>query len=87
LLASDGKELFYLGPNNTLMAVDVNGPDRTSRSVVRSRSSDCESDRVLYVNALRLSSDGQRFVMITRDVGQTSTINVVLNWDAELRSK
>jgi len=84
----DGRELFYLTQGNTLMAVEVNG---TGLSFEVGRPQPLFQIANLTGSFTSMpydvSSDGQRFVMIIRDVGHTATINVVLNWDAELRTK
>jgi Tol biopolymer transport system component/predicted Ser/Thr protein kinase len=84
----DGRELFYLSEKNMLMVVNVNG---TGSSFEAGRP------RPLFqlmnpipastISPYDVTADGQRFVIITGDAGQTSTINVVLNWNAELRTK
>jgi serine/threonine protein kinase/Tol biopolymer transport system component len=84
----DGKQLFYITEKNMLMAVDVNG---TGSSFEAGRP------RPLFqmmnpipastISPYDVTADGQRFIIITGDAGQTSTINVAVNWDAELQTK
>jgi Tol biopolymer transport system component len=85
----DGKELFYLSPNNTLNAVGVNG-EGSSFVVGAGRS--------LFPLHLRpmvrldsfpydVSPDGQRFLMNTFVEETTSTaITLVVNWTAGLKN-
>jgi serine/threonine protein kinase len=84
----DGKELFYLTENNILMAVDVDG---TGSSFEAGRPRPLfQVQNVGSLSAISpydVTADGQRFIVITGEAGQTSTINVVVNWDAELRAK
>ena len=76
----DGRELFYIAPNETLMAVPVTGAlpaglgspvplFKTSLAPVRTIS------RQQYV----VARDGQRFLMVTRE-GEPRPITLILNW-------
>jgi Tol biopolymer transport system component/DNA-binding winged helix-turn-helix (wHTH) protein len=79
----DGRELFYLAPDRKLMAVDV-----------RVRGGlDLGTPRVLFQtnantvgrNSYALTSDGQRFLIETRnDPVGSAPVTVVLNWTALL---
>ena len=84
----DGKELFYLAGNNTLMAVDVTS---TSSAI------DVGPPKPLFPTRIRLleiqvgarhygvSSDGQRFLVANATEEARSTpITVVLNWMSAL---
>jgi Tol biopolymer transport system component len=83
----DGRELFYLTGNSMLMAVDVNSIG-SSFAVGRPRPLfQLPPSPGSAASPYDVTVDGQRFIVITRDVGQTSTINVIVNWDAELRTK
>jgi Tol biopolymer transport system component len=76
----DGREIFYIAPDGTLMAVAVNGAIpagiskasplfKTSLAPVRSVS------RQQYV----VSADGLQFLMVTRE-GTPPPITLILNW-------
>ncbi len=81
----DGKELFYVTENNMLMAVDVNGSG-SSFQVSRPR-------QLFPVTSpggsefYDVTADGQRFIVISGNSGPSSMVNVVMNWDASLKSK
>ena len=83
----DGKELFYVAPDNTIMAVDV-----------RERSGAVEfgTPRPLFQAAIAIvvarqpnwtwdvSADGQRFLIILiRD--DPAPLTLVTNWQADLK--
>jgi len=84
---ADGKELFYVAPGNTIMAVDV-----TTRPVFRSAT-----PHALFPSAglgsgdprrfqYDVSRDGKRFLMISPVEGGTpDAATVVLSWDASLK--
>ncbi len=77
----DGTELFYLDPQNTLVAVSVNGdraafeygaPQELFRASVSSLA-------FAYRNPYVATSDGQRFLVNVQDP-DPSPISVVVNW-------
>jgi eukaryotic-like serine/threonine-protein kinase len=84
----DGRELFYLAPDNTVMAVDIHMRPRFEAGV----------PRPLFVpgrvfrrpqkaghGAYDVTGDGQRFVVnILVEDDTTAPISVVLNWSAGL---
>jgi hypothetical protein len=88
--ASDGSELFYVSPDNQLMAVTVTATsDRLEVAVprplfaVRPRPS-VRLDAYPY----DVSPDGQRFVVNTLMEDTTSTtITLVLNWTGGLTTR
>jgi len=84
----DGSELFYLTEKHMLMAVDVNGAG-SSFGAGRPRPLFQVMNPIpaSTISPYDVTPNGQRFVMIISDAGQTSTINVVLNWDADFKSK
>jgi serine/threonine protein kinase len=80
----DGKELFYLGADDQLMALEVAtaGEFRAStpRTLFKTRLRR-GSEGPLYDAA----SDGQRFLAITgAEAGDESNIEIVFNWRAQL---
>lgn len=82
----DGKELFYLGGDRKVTAVDVNTEaptfaHGTPRALFETRiSKETAGDQ--YV----VTSDGQRFLVNTlAEDGAYAPINVVLNWTAGLK--
>jgi serine/threonine protein kinase len=85
----DGKELFYVSPAGTLMAVDVKVGAKFEHGVPRAvvdlpigGSHDSQGFRY------DVAPDGSRFLIISRPASEDTpsvAINVVLNWSARLR--
>ena len=81
LWRDDGRELYYLAPNGTLMAVDMNCPEKGRCEIggphplfatgIRSPSHQIEE----YGNL----GDGQRFVIL-KPSGEAGPLTVLLNW-------
>jgi serine/threonine protein kinase/Tol biopolymer transport system component len=86
---SDGKELFYRAPNQTLMAVGVKSNATTlefspPKELFATRIQWMEIQAVAHHYAA--APDGQRFLMISAtDEAQSSPITVVLNWTTALK--
>ena len=83
----DGKELFYMAPNKSLMAVAVNLDKGTLEAglpkvLFQTRSVGYSGPR----NTYECSADGQRFLInsFQSDAGSIPA-NVVLNWTADLK--
>ena len=84
----DGKELFYLTSDGTLMAVNVVAGDaalRIARAQPLFRTTlnrALSDDRNIYTAA----ADGQRFLISSPDIGaEPERITVLANWTAALR--
>jgi Periplasmic component of the Tol biopolymer transport system len=82
--AADGRELFYVSPENTLMAVSLKaGSDMAEPS----------APRELFKLPLRSnvgatyepSRDGQRFLVLTNPEAGKQSLTVVVNWPALLK--
>ena len=74
----DGRELYYLGPDNRLTAVELR-PGRDAPEIVASRT--------LFVAAVKeggltydVSRDGSRFLLDTVGDAGLTPLNVILNW-------
>ena len=87
----DGKELYYLGLDNRLMAAEVKSTGQTF--VVGAVRPLFETRPVLGAiigasNSYEVTADGKRFLVNTI-VGEltSSPITLVVNWDAELKKK
>ena len=80
----DGRELFFLGPNGTLMAVDVKTTPAfepgTPQPLFRADVDPGAGSRVVYAPV----RDGQRFLVNAAVDGAGSPIVVVLNWSRDL---
>jgi WD40 repeat protein len=80
----DGREVFYIAPDKTLMAVEVKAgstfdtgaPEPLFRTQIRSTDSGSQYD---------VSADGQRFLINTIVAEEQSAITVVQNWTAALK--
>jgi eukaryotic-like serine/threonine-protein kinase len=82
---ADGRELFYISPENKLMAVSLKpGSDTLEPS----------APRELFPLPLRStaagatyepSRDGQRFLVLTSPEAAKQSLNVIVNWPALLR--
>lgn len=85
----DGKELFYMAPDQTLMSVEVNNNSTTpSFSPPRALFSTRVTWMEIQAGARHyaVARDGQRF-LISRatDEAQSAPVTVVLNWTASLK--
>jgi len=85
---NDGRELFFVGPDNTLMAVDVApGPDLTigaPRPLFRAPMPGNLDD---FRNQYVVAKDGKRFLIVTvADNEPLQAIQVIFNWTALLPS-
>jgi Tol biopolymer transport system component len=86
----DGKELFYLGSDRSLMAVALKTDAAVSTSVPRRLFETRMANRTNlgYIrNQYVVTGDGQRF-LVSQPAGEafSSRITVVINWAAALRS-
>ncbi len=83
----DGKELYYLGADNKLMAAEVKSTGQTF--VVGAVRPLFGAQPVLgFTNSYEVTADGKRFLVNTV-VGEfsSSPITLVVNWDAEVKKK
>ena len=83
----DGRELYYLTPDGTLMVVPVRTSDTgfdagRPAPLFRAR---VPSDIITYRNHYAPSADGQRFLIDSAD--DHEPINVVINWTALLTAR
>ena len=77
----DGQELFYVGPDGTLMAVSVTSSGTfeaaAPRPLFKTRITDTGTNGMNYA----VTSDGQRFLVHTiTDDTPTSSMTLLLNW-------
>ena len=80
----DGKEIFYLAPDNKLMAAEVNG--QGASLVVGAVRSLFEVHWYEYGYAYDVTTDGRRFLVNTAVEQKASApITLALNWTADLK--
>jgi eukaryotic-like serine/threonine-protein kinase len=81
----DGNEIFYVAPGNKLMAVTVNGRGANFNVGVPQRLFDLNPGGVGYF--YDVTSDGQRFLALTRQEQPRSVtpITLVMNWATRLK--
>jgi Tol biopolymer transport system component len=79
----DGKELFFISPDSTMMSVDISTGATFSAGIPRQLFKVASGPNL--VNGYSVRSDGQQFLMPGRDShAETWPITVVMNWWAEL---
>ena len=84
----DAKELFYIAPNGTLMAVEVKTAPRFEAGVPKAlfQSRIWGAGLTNFVFRYDVSADGQRFLINTQpEQTAAAPITVVVNWTAGLR--
>ena len=83
---SDGRELFYIAPDNTVMAVGIrsaSGRLEASKPEVLFTANIDQSKTIR--NQYAVTPDGQRFLLLSLVDGNTSPIVAILNWRGLLR--
>ena len=85
----DGKELFYLAPNQTLMAVGVKS-NPTTLEVSPPKALFATHIKWMEIQAVAhhyaAAPDGQRFLIISAtDEARSVPVTIVLNWSAALK--
>jgi serine/threonine protein kinase/Tol biopolymer transport system component len=80
----DGKELFYLGPDNGLMAVDVTtGSGKFQASEPKPLFKQALDNLGQWRNSYAVSPDGKRLLMlVSAGEAKPEPITVVVNWPA-----
>jgi serine/threonine protein kinase len=85
----DGKELFYLAPDGSLMAVAIDTAS-TFKAGPPARLFETKVSTVVNTNFNRnqyvASADGQRF-LVNQPTGKPASIVVVVDWPAELKRR
>ena len=83
----DGKELFYLSPDNRMMAVEVNTDSGNFQAGIPKPLFQAQLIvGFFWRNRYLASADGQRFLMLTPTGDAASApLTVVLNWPADLK--
>src|SRR5262249_29262666 len=80
---SDGKELFYVAPDNSIMSVDIKTEPEFEASLPKALFRTRMPSLTEARNHYAVTSDGKRFLvnMISQE-SASSPIVVVLNWNA-----
>jgi len=84
----DGKELFYLSPDDKLMAVPIKlNSDSVQADAAQPLFSLANSIQTVsgLVAPYDVSPDGKRFIVVTIEQGRTFPVNLVTNWTAALQ--
>jgi Tol biopolymer transport system component len=89
---SDGKELFYVAPDGTVMSVEVTGnavfQSGTPKPLFKPKGFSLTTTNVTVAN-WDASSDGKKFIFpvtqSTNTPGQPTKFTVVLNWPSLLK--
>jgi Tol biopolymer transport system component len=83
----DGKEMFYLSPDGTMMAapVTLGGGFEAGSPVALFQTHRRQSISSQDIFSYDVSSDGQRFLIATKvDEGNPAPLSVLLNWASEM---
>jgi len=85
----DGKELFYISPDSEMMAVQVG-----TVPVFHAGNPQALFQTDIVDTGIRTgpqswdtAPDGKRFLIVTANSGDTSSLNVVLNWRVEQQNE
>lgn len=81
---ADGKELFYLAPDNMVKTLEITEAGRPALAVGATRDLFTINVPAGSFNPYVVSRDGQRFLVNT-DVGSATTIAIVVNWASALK--
>jgi hypothetical protein len=85
----DGKELFYISPDWTMMAVRVN-----TSTIFQAGTPQPPFDTQMVETGIRtgpmswdIAPDGKKFLIISDESRDTSSVNVILNWQRAVRPR
>ena len=83
----DGKELFFVGPNRTLMSVEVvAGPSGIEASAPKKLfTTNLPETTITGIRNTYLVADNGRRFLVTLNIGEGSDVQVVVNWPEALR--
>jgi len=80
----DGKELFFLAPDNKLMAVDVNAKESILEIGNAQPLFEVHPNTAPGTH-YDVTGDGKRFLVASAGEGSSAPITLVVNWTAELK--
>ena len=81
----DGKELFYLAPDNKLMAVGVNVSAESSLTVSNAQPLFEVHTASTPGTHYDVTRDGKRFLVDSSGEGSSAPISLVVNWTSDLK--
>ncbi len=82
----DGKEIYYYGSDDTLVAVEVNGS--TDNLEVGEAHSLFPARRIFPIgNPFDVTADGKKFLLMMPPPGSQSPMTLVMNWTSALEKK
>lgn len=81
----DGKELFYIAPDSTLMSVDIHTSSTFEAGVPKALFKTGITSAIGTRYHYAVTGDGQRFLIITPVEQVSSPITVVTNWTAGMK--
>jgi len=81
----DGKELFYISPDWKMMAADVGASPSFKSGTPHPLFDTRMVDTGIRTGPMSwdISPDGRRFLIISDNSQETSSLNVILNWRPE----
>ena len=82
----DGKELFYLSPDNKIVSVEVRGDASSFAVGAVNPLFETRPYRSAF-GGFDVTADGQRFIVAYEPGQPNVAITLVENWDAELKKK
>jgi Tol biopolymer transport system component len=84
----DGKELYFMGPNHQLMAAELKEGEGSMQVVSLKSLFSAKAYASASTAHYDVAADGSRFAILSISADETAApINVVVNWDAELKKK
>ncbi|MGA7961971.1 MAG: protein kinase [Candidatus Acidiferrales bacterium] len=85
---SDGKELFYVSPDDKMMSVKVNTAAASFQAGIPQPLFQAQLvEGLFWRNRYVVTADGQQFLMLSPTSSGANPITVVLNWPALLKGK
>ena len=82
----DGRELFYLTPTGTVMAVAITSGSPLEAGIPEPLFRTPITNLALNIDQYDVTDDGQRFLVLTpTGEARQSPITIVVNWTADLK--
>jgi hypothetical protein len=89
LWRQDGKELYYLAPDGSMMAVDVLSPPPQFKAGVPHALIKTQIIPAFQISQYAVSANGDRFVLLqdTQRDSASQALRVIVDWPAVLETK